>query len=99
MLERMTRPETNKTVTLNTNTHTKKTQQNSNAGCGVSTPLKTFHHRTGGTFHIRQQFHHELSCNYKLCGAQLKVEDVRVSEQTSTAVCQRASRGGGRGVK
>lgn len=44
-----------------------------------------------GIFHIRQQFSHELRCNYKLCKAQLKVEDVRVSEQTSTAVCQRAS--------
>ena len=50
-------------------------------------------------FHIRQQFYHELRCNYKLCRAQLKVEDVRVSERTSAAVCHRASRGWGRGVK
>lgn len=40
-----------------------------------------------------RNFIHELSGNYKPCGAQLKAEDVRVSEQTSTAVCQRASGG------
>ena len=66
-------------------------------------PFKPLHHSNGafhcGLFHIRQQFSHELSCNYKLCSAQLKVEDVSVREQTSTAVCQRASGGRGRGVK
>lgn len=65
----------------------------------INSPLLSSLQTSITFFHIRQQFYHELRCNYKLCRAQLKVEDVRVSEQTSTAVCHRASRGWGRGVK
>lgn len=72
---------------------TDKKNTHSNLYCKLTSAFNTLNSEFQcGIFHSRQQFYHELRCNYKLCSAQLKVEDVSVSEQTSTAVCQRANR-------